>query len=143
MTSEISAMSIFCEDVRHEVNGQRTLVGLLGDSISVDTIPGTISRVALFSRISVPIDFLLESLTLTLFDPDGNVIYAKSVDAELLPTSKQDAAARGNPSYGIVSDVKMQQFKVEKAGVFQVEMQVNEQVVKSGFLNIALTGHEH
>jgi len=48
----ISAITLFCEDIRHERNGIESLVGLLPDNISLPEFPSTIAKLGIYTRIT-------------------------------------------------------------------------------------------
>lgn len=43
---EIKGIFLFCDDVREETGGKASLIGLLGNEATVETLPGLLSKLA-------------------------------------------------------------------------------------------------
>lgn len=136
--NDIVAFSVFCEDVRHETNGLRTLVGVLGDSVAVPQLPGAFPKLAVFSRVSMPIARDVEEVTQSFVDPQGDEIGRYAVEPQLLEQSRQEAYANGNPVYGVSLDMRVTMLHVNSPGVYSVSVEVDGVKVTS-FLNVKLS----
>lgn len=54
----VSAVALFCEDVRREASGKQTLIGVFADLVRITEMPGEIRRLSVYYRIR--------------FDPSGD-----------------------------------------------------------------------
>ncbi|WP_430650200.1 DUF6941 family protein [Bradyrhizobium lablabi] len=52
----ISAVGIFCEDIRREGPGKDTIIGAMSDTIRVPSFPGALRRLAIYYRIRLSVD---------------------------------------------------------------------------------------
>ena len=134
--SDILVTALFCEDIRREQSGQRTLVGVLNDTLAVPKFPGSFPRLGVFIRVAVPIARQIRVLEHRLLSPDGTKIAEILVPQELVNEIHTDAKSKGNPKYGFISEFQMTMLGIEKAGIFEVISKFDDEEVQSGFLNI-------
>ncbi|MFK4075182.1 DUF6941 family protein [Ectopseudomonas khazarica] len=58
--------TVFCDDVRHEVGGKATYVGIYGGTMFVNSFPAEIPKLYLVATISVPIEQNLKNAKLVI-----------------------------------------------------------------------------
>ena len=54
MSANFSCVSVFCDDIRHEINGKISLMGLYGDIMYVPDFPFTASKICAYFDLRVP-----------------------------------------------------------------------------------------
>lgn len=59
MNCNLSCASIFCDDIRHEINGKMSLMGVYGDIMYVPDFPITISKICAFFELRVRPDRII------------------------------------------------------------------------------------
>ncbi len=135
---QVQAVSLFCEDIRHEYNGQKTIVGTFTDSVAVEKFPAVFPRIAIYSRVNVPIDFEITRLAHFLVGPEGNVVVELIVEQKLIESNQRDARSKKQPMYGFISEAKLSMFRIEGEGMFSVATEINDEKLTTGVLNIRL-----
>ena len=140
--TQLVVVSLFCEDIRQEANGQKTIVGTFTDSITVPKIPGAFPKLAIYSRLNVPIDFKIEKISYQLLDPDGDIIAEQIVPKELIESNHIDAKSKNHPMYGFISELKMNMLTIKREGVYSVISELNDEKFTSGFLKVNLKPDE-
>src|SRR5204863_1010 len=98
----LSAIGIFCEDIREEKSGQVTLVGILPDNVVMPRIPPEIAeknpsarpiipRIALYVRVHVGADEAMQPLRLKLILPNDSEMEIGTIDTDLITKSQNEA----------------------------------------------------
>ena len=105
--------SIVCEDVRREVTGMFTLVGILS-AIPVPHVPVTVFKMFVFNRWTAGVGQFTE--TVRLVAPDGATVLRKSDIRFILKDSSHNAT---NLSF-------FGQLSLPTAGVYHVEVLVDD-----------------
>ncbi|MDZ4308754.1 DUF6941 family protein [Allopontixanthobacter sp.] len=120
---EMSAIALFCEDVREEKQGTYSLMGIVGDNLRVPSLPGAIPKFVIYVRINIPISCTAEELRLYLHYPNGDRILINTIREDLVEKTLNDARSMGNPIAGIFSHLVAAPFPVEQAGRIAVELE--------------------
>jgi hypothetical protein len=145
MTYPTSVVSLFCEDIRQEITGQFSLIGVLADNAVVPTpppgtdpnSPGMIPRLALYTRINFDVDVELGPISFTVEMPDGQIMPAGGVTPETLEEAR-GTRSLGNPMGGVISVLRLQNFVVPKLGRVIFRVTIGDQSYIAGFLNVTL-----
>jgi hypothetical protein len=83
--------TLFCDDIRHEVGGKLSYIGVYSGGLFVRAFPVTLPKLCLAVRILTPANAPLRSLTLQVLK-DGETLQELIVDdAELAAASAVDA----------------------------------------------------
>ena len=100
------AISLFCQDAREEMGGIVSLMGLLPDNIQVDSLPGAMPKLVVFTRINleltdpaIPIEFWIKT-------PEGEEIAKNIIDVDLVQKALSEAQDGRNSIAGLVSRVE-------------------------------------
>lgn len=56
MSINFSCATIFCDDIRHEINGKMSLMGMYGDVMYLPDFPITIPKICAFFELRIPPD---------------------------------------------------------------------------------------
>src|ERR1700710_2233278 len=108
----ISAMAIFCEDIREEVGGSVTLVGVLPDNINVGKFSPTevpvahsvnrmLSKLCIYARLHFDPDMDVGDPKLRLTGL-GEPIELGTAGEDVINKTRSDAKEKGNIHAGVV-----------------------------------------
>lgn len=120
---EISAVVLFCEDIREEKSGTYSIIGVLGDNMIVPGFPGAMPKLGVYIRINIPIELEPQSYKIYFTFPDGNRILANSVDIEMVEKAIRDAKDESNLIAGIYSQMIASPLAISQAGRFEVDLE--------------------
>lgn len=137
-----TAISFFCEDIRNEVNGIETIVGILPDTISVkgiapDLVPAgqthALPKMSIYTRLNLLDGSVPKRLAIIMLKPDGSELGRNEIDQSVIETAI--STSRDLPFCGIKSQAQIQNLPVID-GTYKVvvESDLGDQV--SGFLKI-------
>lgn len=142
----VSAMALFCEDIREEKGDTVTLVGLLPDTVTIEQPTSNggaeqttklISKLCVYVRVNFDPDMRLEPPKIWLVMPDGERLGMGSVTPEIIQKAQSESKAKGNLLAGIVSRVIMAGFRPLNGSV-KVEVDVGDETILAGALTFNL-----
>jgi hypothetical protein len=89
--------TVFCDDIRHEVGGKLSYIGVYSGMLFVPTFPATLSKLCLAMNVLTPADRPFAKLTVRLLKDEDVLVEGTLDDAQLsaavdLPTD--DAMAK-------------------------------------------------
>ena len=114
-----TAVSIFCEDIRDEINEQRTLVGLLPDNIAVSATPGMLPKLGLYTRMMIPVDAACDGgIQVILTSPSKKMVVTAPVDIDQICKAQADSKAQGSPVAIILTSMIASPFPIIEVGRF-------------------------
>jgi hypothetical protein len=67
----IRGLAIFCEDIREEISGQNTLIGIMADNLAVPSTPVVLARLAIYTRVYFDISAQPETVSAVVEMPSG------------------------------------------------------------------------
>lgn len=136
----ITGSTLFCEDIREEVGGSATLVGVMPDNIGVPGVPGALPKLGIYTRFAVPSDGEPKAMQVVLRAPDGEESVLGDFAVELVRQSCADAQERGNPIAGFVSTAMAGPFPIKEQGRFLAILRVGRKDLITGSLNFEING---
>ena len=80
--------TIYCDDIRHEVSGKLSYIGVYSTSMIVASFPVTLPKLCVSVRIISPIQKPIESLTVRILEDDA-VLQELVIDNEQLAKSRE------------------------------------------------------
>jgi hypothetical protein len=136
-----SVMALFCDDIREEKSGALTLIGVLGDNVTLPPLPpdggnivGIIPRIAIYLRINFDVNAEIGPITFKITMPDGAEIDAGGISEATIAEAK-DTGKSGSPIGGIISRLVFGNVPLRKAGRMTVEATVGDTKYLAGALN--------
>lgn len=137
----MQAISIFCQDIRYELNEIVSLMGILPDNVNavVDTRPGHTSfmqKLVIYTRINLRPDEHVDSLETFLRAGSGDQIGINKVEPEVIETARRQAAEQGSPYAGIIVRLEAGNFPIAPGRVEAV-VRCNGVEHLSGFINLS------
>ena len=114
--NKVSSVGLFCDDVRPEISGQQTIVGVYGDNLALSQIPGALPKLGFFVRVNFEMSFKFETLSHKLMLSNGTLFFENNIDADLIKQSINEAREVNSPIYGFKTFGVAMNFPVESAG---------------------------
>lgn len=93
--------TIFCDDIRHEVNGKISFIGVYSGKLFVHDFPITLPKLCLDIKIRTPIDLPFEELTISVFK-DDEVLEEIIIDKEQCKEANE-AINNGSDEFRVLS----------------------------------------
>jgi hypothetical protein len=140
----INCVGIFCEDIREEVGGTHTIIGVMPDNIGVSAPPESgAGDSLLFPRIGIYIRINLDSSN----KPDRSITAKASIPGmadfalgemgtESLEKAFADAAAKNNPMVGVIFKGVATPVQLRASGVAKATVTINGEEILCATLNI-------
>ena len=75
--------TLFCDDIRHEMGGKLSFIGVYSDSLFVNAFPVTLPKLCLFVKVVIPADEPIRILNLRVLR-DDEVLQEIALDEEKL-----------------------------------------------------------
>lgn len=136
MAQALSATSVFCEDIREEVGGSTTVVGVMPDNLEVPSFPGMIPKLGIYTRLVIDLDASLEDIDLLVRRPSDDDIRIATFSKELIASAVEDAKRLGTPIVGLVSHAIASPFPMNQAERVIIVVSFNGTEIISGSLNV-------
>jgi hypothetical protein len=132
----ISAVALFCEDIREEKAGPDTLIGIYPDNVIVPAIPYAFPKFAIYLRVNMDPTCDPQSFTLRIRMPDGNEPIVSEFDEEFVAKTKSGVQASGAPLLGFISRITTGNFPVSAPGRILAIVKMGDQEFLAGALNV-------
>jgi hypothetical protein len=131
-----AVIAIFCEDVREEVGGTHSIIGVMPDNIEVASFPGMLPKLAIYIRISLGLDVNVGSLAFKLRFPDGAEKPLGAFDTDELRRQQELTRSQGGPKVGLIVKAVAQGLKLQAAGRILIIADIAGEEEVCGSLNI-------
>lgn len=82
--------TLFCDDIRHEIGGKLSYIGVYSGGLFVPAFPVTIPKLCLSVQVVTPADESLGSLTLRVLKDEG-ILQEIAIDEEQLAAASDSA----------------------------------------------------
>lgn len=133
-----SAVALFCQDIREEIGGTVTLVGVTPDNGAVAEIPSSIPKFCAYIRVNFPSNAPPDSLSTYLVLPDGSEVGHSDHDTEPLRRASAEALAKGNPLVGSVGRIVGINFTIPSEGLVKAMVRFNGEDRMAGFIRFSI-----
>jgi hypothetical protein len=148
-----SVMALFCDDIRAEIGGTVTIVGLLPDNMRaqnqkiaaadgiIEAPEGqrSLSKLCIYTRINFDPVTDIGNPTIHLLGLSEKPMLMGVIKDDIIAKSRQEARERGNIYAGIVFRVAFEGFRFPPRSTnFIIEVTINDQVYVAGSLNIEI-----
>lgn len=132
------ATALFCDDIRNELNGKMSFMGVYGGQLYVASLPIALPKLCCALTVMSQIDDQIKSLSIRgqldesqLFAVDLNEQQISEILAQMQPTKD----AKGRMIQVIFA---MAPFNIEKAGKLSIEIVADEKPIECPGLRIDL-----
>ena len=136
---DVSAIALFCADVREEKRGTVTVVGIYPDNLNVPKMPGAFPSMAVYVRIHLRPAFDPGSVSTRIILSDGEELARDDVDPELLRDTLAKARLNGAPTAGLITTFVFSPFHVSKGGRITAIVSAGKEEYIAGSLNLGIS----
>jgi hypothetical protein len=120
----VSAVAIFCEDIREEKSGQDTIVGTFSDNIALPGAPPdappnalfVLPKLAVYVRMNLDFGRQPKQLSVKLLNTNGTVVTHGAWEPATIHKAFQDSRSTNMPLVGFVLKFVVGPFQVPSAG---------------------------
>jgi hypothetical protein len=132
------AIGFFCEDVRQEVSGTETIVGVMPDNVAIQGQPGgSLPKLGMYVRIHITTDLEVKTISVTADFFDGaNRQVIGIFDEAQIAQEKDKARSSGAHLIGFVFRAILSPFPVSQFGRILLRAKIGEDEAICGGLNI-------
>jgi hypothetical protein len=131
-----SAITIFCEDIREEVGGTETLIGIMPDNVQLPVIPFHFPKICIYTRIHLTFDFKPEEIKFFLKFPDNSEQFFGETSAEQVRSALTDSHSKNNLITGLIFKVKIANLPIKTEGKLVPMIKFGTEEFITGTLNI-------
>lgn len=136
----MQTISIFCEDLRDEVAGSLSLIGVMPDNVEVASADGALPKLIVYTRINLSVDEEIEEITCFLRTSNGEDVAHSIFPVEQIKEAFDQAKSQGNVIAGLVSRIQASPFPARPGRVLSITRYRGDEYI-SGTLNFLLAGH--
>ena len=138
---DFACTAIFAEDLRQEVNGQVTIVGILPDNVEFEgQSQAMLPKLCIYVRTVLALtDDAFSPIKVRLEAPSGQPVFESLSSEEFLRSEAKRSADQNAPHLTLISQASMSPFPIRENGRFSVIVEYKDQKYLAGFLNIKLT----
>lgn len=129
----VSVVAMFCEDIRDELRGTHSLIGILPDNMEIPAIPGILGRLSLYARIQIEESVLVKSLRLSMQVPGQDVILGNDLDAAAIRELRKGTIG---PFSTILTRIVVAPLPINVSGRIKAILTVDGEDEIVGYLNI-------
>ncbi len=145
----LNILALFCEDIREEMGGVLSLIGVIPDNVNVSNLPNeassippkidigakVLSKLCVFVRINFDPEYELPEGKLRLVLPNDEKIELGNIDSATIKKAQREAKEKGNPLAGVISRAVLGGFRIPKLGVLKLEAVFGGEVHIAGAIN--------
>jgi hypothetical protein len=141
-----NCVGIFCEDIREEVGGTHTVVGVMPDNVVVTAPPNNeAGGTLLFPKIGIYVRVILDSS----HKPKGPISAKASIpgmaefalgelETEAIDKAFADAAEKNNPMVGIIFKGVASPVQISKSGLATATVTIEQKEIVCAMMNIQI-----
>jgi Family of unknown function (DUF6941) len=116
MSDDPSIIGIFCEDIRAEVNGLHTIVGVLPENIDFPKLPAIFPKLYLYIRYRLDPSIDPGPISVEWVMPNGTSIAKTALDAAMVKEARETAIANKAPLVGFISQFMASPLQLAEPG---------------------------
>jgi len=136
----VSAIALFCDDIREEKSGVVSAIGILPDNINVASVPFIFPKLVIYARISFETTGEPPRvINLRLVHADNKEAPLTAFDEAIIQRGLRESQEKGAANAGLVATAIMSPFRVRQAGRINVVAKIDDKDIICGTLNIQLT----
>jgi hypothetical protein len=130
------AIGFFCEDIRQEVNGVETIIGVMPDNVIVEggtTKGGFLPKLGMYVRIHVTPDIDVESISASVdfFEGEHRQLLG-TFSRNQIEKEKEGARSTGALLIGFITKALLTPFPVPRIGPVRLKAKVGEEEIVCG-----------
>lgn len=132
----MNVVGLFCEDVRQEVGGTVSIVGVLPDNVSVEQWPGVMPKLGIYLRVHMNPEHNPVGLVVKLRGPSGDVLLG-TIPPETIAEAKRSGLDKNQPICGIIFHAVATPWIMGEPGQLSLIFHVDGEDIVAAILNIA------
>ena len=132
----LTAVALFCEDIRQEKAGTDSIVGIMPDNAEVGKIPGTFPKIAIYIRIQMDPTADPGPISLELRMPNGEIQPGGAFAPEVVAKSLADTREQKSPIASLILRSIVVNLTVKAPGRILAVLKHGKEETLCGFLNI-------
>lgn len=133
---DVNVVALFCEDIREEVAGTQSLIGVLPDNLSFPQVPVIIPKLGFYIRLHAAEHVNLNDIRCVIREPDGTETNLPGFDKKVLKESREKALKAKAPYIGLVMRGAATPFHVTNYGRIELLVTIEGAEILAGSLNI-------
>lgn len=133
----ISAIALFCEDIREEKSNSETIVGVMPSILAVPSFPSGVPKFGIYCRLQFSVDFPDFSATAFLRASWGQIIDFGNFGKDLTAQAKREAIKLSLPIASVVLKGIIVPMPLPESGRLEVVAKVGDLEIICGAINIA------
>jgi hypothetical protein len=141
-----SCAGLFCEDIREEVNGSHTIVGVMPDNITLAGPPAKdagssllFPKMGIYLRINLDVSHRPEgAITARAVFPGIPEVSLGELGSDAIEKAFADAVAKNFPVVGVVFKAVLSPVQFKESGLAQAFVKVEEKESLGAMLNIQI-----
>lgn len=127
-------VSLFCDDIRHEVGNKFSLIGCYGDQVVVEKLPALLGKLCVHARAMTPADRPFKKLVFRAFlneEPLAEVVIPQE---QLTQAEQQSKALEKGVFWSTVAIMAFSPLTVSESARLRIEAETEEGVLNGGFI---------
>lgn len=130
------ATSIFCDDIRREVGGKISLMGIVSGVLGISQDPPVVlPKFGIFTTIVTPVDDPFQFLNLRIYAFDELIMESKSERMPIIDYPA-DYPVDDPTTLNVIAHHEFPNFAIPKLGSVMVEVETERETLKAGRLHI-------
>lgn len=137
--TDISILGLFCHDVRDEVEGTHSIVGVFPDSVHVPSFPGSVPFITVYIRVGFRIDEPPPTpIDIVLIPPSNEERKIQTLDEAFIQKAINECRTSGGFFTGIISRASITGLRVSAAGYVKAIVRCDGREHLAAVLNFKL-----
>lgn len=132
----VNAVAIFCEDIRQELTGQVTLVGIMPDTIRISQIPTLVPRLSVYVRVHITVPEQPNEISAKLVGANSAPFPPLNWKKDAIEKAFTDLRAKKVPFAGFVARSSAALFPIHQEGLLSVIVSIDGKEYTAGAINI-------
>lgn len=106
----VTASAVFCEDIREELSGAHSLVGIMPDNIAVPSFPGAMPKICVYARTLFDIERPPRTASVIFSRDETETLAEIELDDQMMSQAVRDAKKYGSPVGAVVTKIQAGNF---------------------------------
>lgn len=140
----MNSVGIFCEDIREEVGGTHTILGVMPDNVHLGgKPPGTNDTSILIPKMGFYVRLNLETngpipreVAAEVAIPGRDVIKLGALSSEGIEKAFKDSVSNKLPFVGVIFKAAVSPLPIPKSGIAELRVRIDGRMIVCGTLNI-------
>ncbi|AOY00121.1 hypothetical protein [Jeongeupia sp. USM3] len=138
MVDRLQSHSIFCDDIRHEVNGKTTLVGCYAGVMYVQAFPALLARLCILNQVVIPLASEAKgTVSITIMKEDETLARTEMQVTEIFKAAQDNPATPEESTFAeMQSATEFSPLAIEKPCLLQVITATDDGIIGRSRLRI-------